>query len=111
MTADQIKALVAILREDARCVDKHFNSRIGDRIENAADALEALTLENQRLRVDAERYRYLEGFVFADRRRRGPAYFGLPLPRPVSDPMQGSVAEHFGAAIDAARSQSEEKKP
>jgi len=51
---------------------------------------------------DAARYRYLQGFVFADRGRRGPAYFGLPLPRPVSDPMRGSVAEHFDAAIDAA---------
>lgn len=54
MSADEIKALVGRLREDAHWIWQNLNSRIGDRIEKAAAVLESLTLENQRLRVDAE---------------------------------------------------------
>ncbi|SDH11490.1 hypothetical protein SAMN05216466_107151 [Paraburkholderia phenazinium] len=98
MTADQIKALAAILREDARWVGKQYSSHIEDRIENAADALEALSLENQRLRVDAERYRMI---------RNRSDYWRQHGRQAV---MLGMFEEFLDAVIDAARSQSEEGK-
>jgi hypothetical protein len=61
-----------------------------------------LEAELREARRSAERYRWLQARVFADRGRRGMAYFGLPLPRPVNNPMFGSVAQHFDEAIDAA---------
>lgn len=48
MTADDIKALVELLRKDAGFDGQKLL---------AADALEILTLENQRLRVDAQNWR------------------------------------------------------
>ncbi|SIO58288.1 hypothetical protein [Paraburkholderia phenazinium] len=53
MTADDIKALVERLHAAAPLAAN------GHVLTEAADALETLTLENQRLRVDAERYRWL----------------------------------------------------
>jgi hypothetical protein len=116
VTPSEITALVGRLREDYINPDAR---EAADAIATLSDQLIAKTelatlyaaslrqLEDEAdgLRRDAERYRYLQGFVFADRGRRGPPYFGLPLPRPVSDPMRGSVAEHFDAAIDTAISQ------
>ncbi|VVD74979.1 hypothetical protein [Pandoraea fibrosis] len=51
---------------------------------------------------NAERYRWLRARVFADRGLDGLAYFALPLPEPVRNPMSGLVAQHFDEAIDAA---------
>jgi hypothetical protein len=55
MTADEIKALVERLRkhrETGACMEGTMHLA-----EKAADALETLTLENQRLQVDAEAMR------------------------------------------------------
>ena len=137
MTADEIKALVGILREDAYRVMQNFNSRIGDRIENAIDALESLTLENQRLRLefradceeqaeelfavqrDAERYRWLRNLTRGQQIFGGVStgsspsmqWFEFPPISPVSNIMRGAVSQHLDEAIDAARSKSEEDKP
>jgi hypothetical protein len=50
-----------VFRERANAFAKNAStsSPIGDRIETASGLLETLSLENQRLRVDAERYRWL----------------------------------------------------
>jgi hypothetical protein len=57
MTEDEIKALVERLRDRESFVMQGpaFILRMGM---IAADALEAITLENERLRADAERYRW-----------------------------------------------------
>lgn len=56
------------------------------------------------LREDAERYQYLRCRVYGVRSRAGVEEFGMPAVTPcVASIMKGSVAQHFDAAIDAAR--------
>ncbi|MGD1323551.1 hypothetical protein ACNHE5_01085 [Pandoraea pnomenusa] len=59
---------------------------------------------------EAGLYRWLRAKVYADRDRNGLAYFGLPLPEPVSNPMFGSVAQHFDEAIRAAIAANQARK-
>lgn len=54
------------------------------------------------LEQEAARYRWLKARVFAYRGRGGPASFGLHWPKPVNNPMFGSVAQHLDEAITAA---------
>ena len=58
---------------------------------------------------DAARYRWLQARVFANRGSDGLAHFGFHSPKPVSNPMFGSVAQHFDEAIDAAMSREQPK--
>jgi hypothetical protein len=68
----------------------------------AIDALESLSLENQRLRVDAERYRWLR-----DEANRSYVEFGVYGGAAISAPS----ADHLDEEVDAARSQSDKEKP
>lgn len=56
------------------------------------------------LEADAERYRWLRHGTAGVRDSRGRMEFDLPDPHPLGNIMQGSVAQHLDAAIDAARS-------
>lgn len=52
---------------------------------------------------DAARYRWLRRHTRGTRDTRGRQEFELPDPHPIGNIMQGSVAQHLDAAIDAAR--------
>ena len=93
MTADDIKALVERLHAAAPlAANRHI-------LTEAAEALETLTLENQRLRVDAERYRMIRNRSDYWRRQRRSAV------------MLGMFEEFLDAVIDAARAQIDKEKP
>ena len=51
--------------------------------------------------LDAARYRYLRRWTSGQRHSRGRTQFVMPDPCPIGTIMQGSVAQHLDAAIDA----------
>ena len=51
--------------------------------------------------LDAARYRYLRRWTSGQRHSRGRTQFVMPDPCPIGNIMQGSVAQHLDAAIDA----------
>lgn len=110
MTADDIKALVERLRGIAEYKASLFANRYqkqaqGPEIE-AADALETLSLENLRLRVDAERYRWLrdlsEPGICAFYLSVGKAFEGVKFKRETVD-------EAIDAQITAGRAQTDKE--
>ena len=52
---------------------------------------------------DAQRYRMLRSRVSGKYCADGRMRFELPLPKPLKNVMQGSVAQHFDDAIDAMK--------
>jgi hypothetical protein len=93
MTADEIKTLIKRMRDtQSDCADSL----------NAASALESLSLESQRLRVDAERYRHL-------RECNGGSLIIVHITGMGDDDQTVLTEGDADAAIDAARSQSEAK--
>jgi hypothetical protein len=99
VTADQIKALIKRIRDtQSDCADSL----------NAASVLESLSLENQRLRVDAERLDFVEQKRCTWYPGRASMGYGVlcfdhALKRPEV------TGKTYREAIDAARSQSEEE--
>lgn len=61
---------------------------------------EALAALDEREK-DAERYRCLQLRMRGERFASGRQYFDVDFPDPLTNIMQGSVAEHFNDAIDA----------
>jgi hypothetical protein len=75
--------------------------RAWKRLEGELAAKEA---EVQRLREDAERYRWLRTWTSAGYSMPGsPAEFRLPHLKAPANVMRGSVVQHLDAAIDRAR--------
>lgn len=71
----------------------------------ATAQIAALRAELEKAREDARRYNWIRHRVGGSRDSRGIEEFDLPLVRPcVASIMQGSVAQHFDCAIDAALS-------
>lgn len=106
--ADRIAALEAKCALYAASLDRSdrdiaaLKSDIEAQIQLTREAMELAG----RYQRDAERYRWLTKQIFATKERHGPQ-FCLPLPAPVTDPMRGSVEQHFDAAIDAHLGQKE----
>jgi hypothetical protein len=107
LSADEIKALVERLRNRAAKQDKegdmHSMRKAADTLETFTQDIEALTLENQRLRVDAERYRWLRNEANKEPAAAPFVFFCDPnLPLRWVDAIYG---EQLDADIDAARAQ------
>ena len=79
-----------------------INRQQAKRIAELVPQVETLALENQRFRVDAERYRWLR-----DEANRSYVEFGVYGSAVVSAPS----ADHLDEEVDAARSQSDKEKP
>jgi hypothetical protein len=81
------------------------NPVLHDCIESLRADLAERDAEIERLRVDARRYRWLRNRTRGVRDSRGRMEFDMPDPHPLGNIMQGSVAQHLDAAIDAALDQ------
>lgn len=93
-------ALIARLRHLA---DTYYLSDVAyDGLTEAADALTAQAAEIEALRADAARYQWIKSQTSASRDKRGRCEFEMPDPHPFGRIMQGSIAQHLDAAIDAA---------
>lgn len=67
--------------------------------------------EIERLRADAERYRYIRNWTRGEQNHNGrKQQFNFDFPKPLSNVMQGSVSQHLDAAIDASRAPAQKEK-
>jgi hypothetical protein len=86
-----------------------FHSAAAGAITNLLSQVEALTLENQRLRLDAQRYRWLRNEANKEPAAAPFVFFCDPnLPLRWVDAIYG---EQLDADIDAARAQIDKEKP
>lgn len=72
--------------------------RLNDALSILTEALAELAEREK----DAERYRWLQLRMRGEKFASGRQYFDVDFPDPLTNIMQGSVAEHFNDAIDAA---------
>ena len=74
-----------------------------NQIETYRSEIESLKAENEQLRKDAERYRWLSLKVVGQHDHiTSLQQICFPLIRPISNVLKGSVAQHLDEAIDAA---------
>ena len=115
-----MRQAAALLRSQAKEIERlkrsvHIEETERDKVEYERDTLRILLVaaerENEALRRDAERYRWLRRKTSGHRSDGGAQHFGFPtgicLP-PVGNIMKGAVCQHLDAAIDAAMRQEEQ---
>jgi len=113
MTPEQLEKFAALLL-DAK---EREIERLGIKVTALLDQLvdlggelrEPELYEAEQLRKNSDRYKWLRNGTSGTRDARNRQSFDMPDPHPLGNIMQGSVAQHLDAAIDAAIASEQEK--